>query len=474
MTHLKFLVVGILLSGGLLFTSDLNAQAYVDMMINPDGYTFEEIVDTFNEFAKGKDPRDVPYFNQFRRWELRHSRRLGEDGRMVNADLKNYLAHQRIQSSDMRAPGGFWTEVGPTNYTLGTHGTAQSGGMGRVNCIAFHPTNNNIVFIGTPAGGLWKSTNNGTSWTSLTDGLPVIGVSGIAIKESNPNVMYILTGDGDASDTYSMGILKSVNGGASWYQTGPLWDVNDKEKGYKLLNHPSNGTTFYIASSDGLYKTSNGGQDWDMVQFGDITDIEFRPESDSVMYAVRRSPGQFYKSEDAGDTWEVYPGATLPTSDFSRIAIAVTPDWPSMVYLLFGGGSTGFKGLYRSSDNGDNWALRSNTPNIMSAASDGSGTNHQANYDIALAVDPADYTEVFVGGINIWKSSNGGTAWTLSAYRHPEDNAWGYVHADIHALEFNNSIIYAGCDGGRVQVGRRWWGLGQYFLRSWYPAVLPY
>ena len=115
-------------------------------------------------------------------------------------------AIQKIKRSDLTNSGsrmpGTWTSLAPTSFSNGPQG--YNGGLGRVNVVAFHPTDANTIYIGTPAGGLWKTTDGGTTWMPMSDELASIGVSGIAVDHSNPNKVYILTGDGDGGDTYSV------------------------------------------------------------------------------------------------------------------------------------------------------------------------------------------------------------------------------------------------------------------------------
>ena len=122
-----------------------------------------------------------------------------------------------------------WTNLGP-NTTSGGYA-----GLGRINCVAFHPTNSNIMWVGSPGGGLWKTTDGGNNWTTNFDNAVVLGVSSIVVHPTTPNIMYIATGDGDGSDTYSVGILKSTDGGVTWQTTGLNWNVSQGRRIRKIL-----------------------------------------------------------------------------------------------------------------------------------------------------------------------------------------------------------------------------------------------
>ena len=154
-------------------------------------------------------------------------------------------------------------------------------------------------------------------------------------------------------------------------------------------------------------------------------------------------------SSNGGNSFGYSPDASLPDApDYTRLELAVSPSAPASVYLLFGGGATGFEGLYKSSDYGQTFALKSTSPNIMSNNGDGTGNNHQAWYDIAITVDPSNDDHVYVGGINVWKSTNGGVTWSVKTDWRRIIPGIAWIHADIHELEFNGSRLYAVSDGG--------------------------
>ena len=139
----------------------------------------------------------------------------------------------------------------------------------------------------------------------------------------------------------------------------------------------------------------------------------------------------------------------LPNSGNTRAVVAVTPANPNVVYILYSASGGGFGGLYKSTDGGYNFTLQSNSPNILSWEVDGSGADGQGTYDLALAVSPTNEDIVFTGGINIWKSTNGGVDFNISSHWYGADGT-EYVHADQHMLKYNpaNGILYSGNDGG--------------------------
>ena len=211
----------------LLFINILKAQHWTDLLTSNDP-TFFEIQDAFNKYW---DPYDVingryiengiekkAYgWKQFKRWEWYWELRVDVNGLFPKSDI-NYTEWQNyLENSDNlnNSSSSNWVYSG-SNSSVGGYA-----GVGRLNCIAFHPTNANIFWVGSPAGGLWKTNDGGQTWSTNTDDLPVLGISDIAIDNSNPNIIYIATGDGDrsfclsngAGDTKSIGVLKSIDGG---------------------------------------------------------------------------------------------------------------------------------------------------------------------------------------------------------------------------------------------------------------------
>lgn len=453
----SFILLGLMLGASMLIAQEEEENfTPSDMWHFPSTTNFEQIRQEVETYYEDKDKGKGSAYKKWKRWELSNRSRLDSEGNIVNTNAltskaQNKYEQQYGSNSDNRSNTGYWSEVGPSSYTL--TGSGHNGGLGRVNIIAFHPTLTNTIYVGTPAGGLWRTTNGGTSWTPLTDGLPRIGVSGIVVDYSNPNTIYILTGDGDGADTYSIGVLKSTDAGVSWSPTGLTWAPTDFERGWKLIQHPSNSNTLFAVTTDGIQRTTNGGVTWTQVQAGTFNDIEFKPGDPTIMYATTRtSSSQFFRSTNTGATWSTAGITGVPTNA-TRMEIGVSPDAAAYVYLL-AGPSTGvgnFKGIYRSFDSGLAFGAKSSTPNILGYASDGQDNDNQATYDLAIAVNPADVGNIITGGINVWWSTSYGDTGTMTnATQWLEYSASQYTHADIHELVYNplDNALYCGSDGG--------------------------
>ena len=308
------------------------------------------------------------------------------------------------------------------------------------------PTIPDIWYAGTPAGGIWKSTNAGDSWTNLFDDFLQIGVSSIAIDPNNTDIIYIATGDDDASDSYSIGVYKSLDGGQSWTGTGlsientvdfPNWGNNRLLS--NLIIDPTNSDIVWAAGSFGVWKSEDAGDTWSLKLNANVGDLKMKPGDPNTLYTASAAfrAGNFYRTTD-GDTFTEIQDI-LPESS-SRIILAVSPDNPEAVYVLSAadGGDREFQGFYKSTDSGLTFEESPNTENIMES--------NQAWFDLALAVDPTDEDKIYMGCLNFWASLNSGDSWS-------KRNEWfilndAYTHADIHTIEIVDGKIFACTDGG--------------------------
>lgn len=392
----------------------------------------------------------VKGFKQFKRWEYFWETRVLPDGSFPAPDhtYQEYLKQKNSNERVAVQNAGNWSHMGPVTVP------SSGGGAGRVNCIAFHPANSNVIWVGTPAGGLWKSMDGGNSWTTNTDLLPNLGVSDIAIDPQNPNIMYIATGDGDGGDTYSIGVLKSVDGGQTWNPTGLTYQLTSSRYIYRLIIDPVNPNVLIAACNNGLFRTSDSGATWSLRRSGNIKEVKFKPGNPNVVYAIYGA--NMIRSTNNGVSWAL-SNSGFPTSGLGRSVLAVTPADTNVVYALISkpaGAGNGtdyeFHSLYKSSDGGSSWTMQSNSPNLLGWSVNGSDNGGQGWYDLALAVSETNANVLFVGGVNIWKSTNGGTSWSISSHWYGA-NGKPYVHADVHMIKFvpnSGNNLYACVDGG--------------------------
>lgn len=462
---MKYIKLSILTGILLAWTcTTLQAQKWVDMWRNPSGHTFYEIQEEFNRYFETHDAGKGSGYKQFKRWEYFMEPRTGDDGKILNPqaltfkNYMNYVQEKGFNSSGQRTQslGGDWTFFGSQDWTVTPQGYLP--GNGRVNVIAFHPTDTNTIYVGAPAGGLWRTTDYGASWSPLTDGIAFWGVSGIAINPGDTDNIFILTGDGDGGSSRSAGVWETTNGGSTWSPTGLLIDYETSSTdGYKLVMDPTNSNVMLAAMTNGLQRTTDAGATWNVVRSGSHRDIEYRPGTPATMYTT--SGNTIARSLDGGATWT----NVHTISGASRIALTVSPANGNYVYALAGAvpASGQFYGLWRSTDAGTTWTLRANTPNILSSNTSGTGTSNQAWYDLALACSPTDINLLHSGGINTWVSTDGGTNWNIQTYWNRNSVSFQWMHGDVHDLVYHGNTLYEGNDGGISRTydgGANWVG----------------
>ncbi len=438
---------------------NLISQQWVDKMANPNS-NFYDIQQEFNTYWSTHDNSEKGKgYKQFKRWEHYMEPRVYPSGNLTlpSQNMQNFESFlqtnstQKVSNPNLIA-STTWTAVGPMGPMAGSAG-GQLLKSGRINFITIHPAGSNTLFVGAPAGGLWKSTNGGTSWTTNTDLLQVIGCSDLVIDPTNPNIMYLATGDGDAGDTYSIGVLKSIDGGLTWAATGMVWTVNQGRVIRKMIIDPTNTQVIIAATNIGIWRTANGGTTWTQVYTTSTHDLEFMPGNTNTVYA---GGATFRISTNNGVTWTVV-NTGIPTTGVDRMAVAVTPANASYVYVLAGSSAnSGFQGFYRSTNSGTSFTTMATTPNLLGWSSTGSDTGGQSWYDLCVAASPTNQDEVVTGGVNLWRTTNGGTSWSI--YGHWTGTGAPFTHADHHDLEYDAAGTLFNTNDGTVyrRSGATW------------------
>ena len=411
-----------------------------------------DIDNAFDEYWEDKDyTKKGSGYKPFKRWVHHWQDYLMEDGSIAPpAVLWEAWERKQLEESQLNSfpvPDNSiinWTNLGPA---VVTNSTVSISGQGRINTFIKDPNNPQTLYVGAPAGGIWKSLDDGANWTPLSDNLPQIGVSGIAIDPSDSNVIYIATGDDDAGDSYSIGVMKSTDAGQTWNTTGLSYLYTNYKTTNEIYVDPTNNNHIWVASTDGLQKSEDGGDTWNIKQEGNIVDFKLHPNyvDNSIIYAVGYSGNEskFYRSSDKGESFVVIE--TIPNNS-NRIVLETTPAAPDKVYVLSAydngdgtyEGENSFQGIYVSNDSGLNFTKTDESDDIF-----GSG---QSWYDMALTVSDQDPNIIFVGVLNIWKSNDGGNNFT-------QLNSWSqrtqsFTHADIHFMRYFDGVLYAGTDGG--------------------------
>jgi len=404
-------------------------------------YTLSEISNAAEKYFATHDPnRKGSGYKPFKRWENYWQYFTDKDGYILPAEMLYQAYKDKITQPNTINDTADWSNIGPVNAGL----IRYTPGTGRINQMAIDPNNNQVWYAGAPSGGLWKSFDAGQSWDPIFDEYPQIGVSGIAIDETNSDIIYIATGDDDALDSYSIGVMKSTDAGLTWQETGLTASNMGRNNALnEIVIHPTDNNIIYVAGSNGFYKSTDAGENFDRSPFGgisvkDVTDFRLNPGNPDIIYAVTNDG--FYISTDGGDNFVASTSTVLP-DDFGRAVIGVSPSSPNSVYVLYadtGSNDYVFQGLYRSNDDGATFTKTAQSADILESS--------QAWFDLAIAVDPEDINTIYVGCLNIWKSTNGGNI--FGRLNQWSVNNEAFSHADIHTLKFFNNILYAGTDGG--------------------------
>jgi photosystem II stability/assembly factor-like uncharacterized protein len=336
---------------------------------------------------------------------------------------------------------------------------------GRVEAVAGIPGNPYVFYFGAVAGGVWKTTNGGESWTPIFDKEPNSSIGAIAIATSDPNVIYVGTGEpclrGDIAD--GNGMYKSLDAGKTWTHIG----LEDTRHISKILIDPRNPDIVFVAAighaygpneQRGVFRTTDGGKTWTKVLYKDdktgAVDLTFAGGDSHILYAamyeeirkpwdiISGGPGSgLYKSSDDGATWHELKGHGLPEVMLGRIGLATSAADPERVYALIEA-EKDKGGIYESSDSGETWHLVTGDHRFL----------QRAFYYTHIFADPKDADRIFIQNVGSYRSTDGGKTWDVL---HPP-------HGDNHALwidpEAPNRMI-AGDDGGAtisIDGGNGW------------------
>ena len=425
-----------------IFLFTIHFVTYSQTWVNKDEQksqkTFQQFKSSFEEAWKNKPYERGKGYKPFKRWEYKWEHRLNADGSFPAAGfaLSEYNKFKKRNPSVSRAVGS-WENLGPNSTTGGYAGT------GRINSVAFDPVNSDIIYVGSAGGGLWKSVDGGSSWTAKTDLIGSLGVSAILVDPVNTSIIYIATGDGDAADNYSIGVLKSTDGGNTWNTTGLNWASSSGYLVRAMEMDPDDNTKIALASNGGIYRTTNSGTSWVLEQSGNFYDIKFKPLANAnIAYACTNSI--IYKSIDDGNTW----ASAHTITGSQRMTLAVSQDNAAYVYALSANNTDyGLKAVYASTNSGDSFSSKASSPNLLGWNADGSDSGGQGWYDLIITADPNNASTVHVGGVNHWKSTDGGSNWSIVSTWNGSGGVQT-VHADKHVFGWQGTSLWEGNDGG--------------------------
>lgn len=334
---------------------------------------------------------------------------------------------------------------------------------GRISDIAVHPRNPNLIYVATAAGGLWKTTNHGVTWTPIFDDQGSSSLGCITLDPNNPNIVWLGTGENNSQRSvgYGDGIYKSLDGGATWKKMG----LENSEHIAKIVVDPRDSKVVYVAAQGplwsaggdrGLFKTVDGGETWENVkpisEHTGMTDLLMDPRNPDVLIAaayqrrrhvwtlINGGPeSALYKSTDAGKTWRQLKTG-LPSANLGRIGLAQSSVDPDVVYAIVEAAEGG--GFFRSTDGGETWKKRSGY------------VSGSPQYYQEIITDPHDVDRIYSMDTWMQVSHDGGATWQEVGERAK--------HVDNHAMWIDPtdpSHLLAGCDGGLYETwdrGENW------------------
>ncbi len=374
--------------------------------------------------------------------------------RMYPRNTMNIQAHisEMQKAADLHKASATrfeWEPAGPTNIG------------GRITDLAVNPDNTNEIYVGAATGGILKTTDGGNSWENIFDDRPLISIGDIALDPENPEIIYAGTGEANSSSFSFIGdgMHKSIDGGATWEHIGL---ENSAYIGRVIVDHEDSDRVFVAACGNlfstnadrGIYRSVDAGSSWEQLLYlTDSTaaiDLVQHPENPDILIAAmwerarglnyRRSFGNssgVWKTTDGGDNWyELTNG--LPTgSNVGRIGVDIAKSNPDVVYAFYD--NSGEVRVFRSDDLGESWNSTSDWT-IQ-------GMNSSFGWYFGqVRVDPNDEDRIYLMGVEMWGSSNGGDSYfNIADY----GNTWE-IHVDHHAMWIDpvSGRVFEGNDGG--------------------------
>ncbi len=417
-------------------------QEYLQLM-EKENVNFFEVQKFAEKYFANKDKGRGSGYKHFKRWEYIHQKEIDDNGFIIKAKqvwdeqdlfLRNY--YSSTQAHQKKGPNksltGNWTSLGPYDWQ---RTSGWNPGVGRIVCIDVDDSNPNLIYVGSPTGGLWKTTDGGANWQVLTDSFPVMDIWSVEIDPTNSNIVYMGTAGG--------GVLKTTDGGQTWNQTGSIGGtIRD------ILIHPTNNNIVFAARtnfiSGAIYRSTNGGTSWSQVSSVNTEDLRFKPGNPNIVYGCG---SDFQRSTDGGITWTTITSGITASA---RMKMDVSPANPNYIYIVQASGNI-FGRVYRSTNSGVSFTIREeydgSTNNYLGYSSNGTDNRGQASRDMAITVSNTNAEEIIIAGIILFKSTDGGDNYTpLTEWFLP--NSLGYVHADVEVLDYVGNTLFIGSDGG--------------------------
>ena len=402
----------------ILISQGLSAQKYTtwfNLLLQPN-INYQEVVEAFErDLSNYSEKEQEAQQKHFNRWMHGAQPYVKSDGFLMTG-AERFSAYSNAGSLK-KAPQGNWNEIGPF--------TARNvyRGVGRINCLAFHPTDSNVMYAGAPYGGVWKTIDYGKTWLNMTDHLPSFGVSAITLHPKNPEIVYVGTGDGETRRNPGTGIWKSEDGGESWEAINVDMEsltVNE------IAVFDTEPTTILAATSLGVYKSIDGGATWGKKRGAGFMEMRVKPGDNNVIYAA--TIDRFFLSNDGGESWQVSKTPILPEE---RVALDVCPAAPNNVYMI------SENVVMRSTNSGETFTVLYKEEGLRDLGS-------QSWYNTAGAVSPTDPEVIYQGHVPFYVARGSTDDWVKLEY----------IHSDVHYINHSpvTGRLWAAGDGGVMSL----------------------
>jgi photosystem II stability/assembly factor-like uncharacterized protein len=363
----------------------------------------------------------------------------------------------RLEKTDLPGFDREWTVRGPGNIGA------------RVNAVAIDPTDENVIYAGFSSGGLFKTINGGNDWFPVFDDQSYLAIGDVTIDPNDNQTIYVGTGDPNISGYpfIGNGVYKSTDGGNTWTHLG----LEAQRIVSRILIDPDNSSVVYAATMGlpfernedrGLYKSTDGGQNWSKILFisdqAGVIDLVMDPNNSDILYAsgwdrvrnnmesvITGTGAKIYKTIDAGENWTMLQGG-LPQDTIGRVGLAISATNSNKLYALYVSRTSNVSNIYLTEDGGTSWTPiipEDNSTGLDNGALGGFGW-----YFGQIRVNPANDDDIFLLGVELWRRRQANGLWEIA-----NPPWWQYaVHADKHDLIFSDDgVLTLATDGGLYQ-----------------------
>ncbi len=353
-----------------------------------------------------------------------------------------------------------WVPLGPAPFCR-SEGHNRKSNSGRIRSMAIDPFTPSRMYIGTAAGGVWKSTDSGTSWVPKTDDQLSLAIGALAIDPVNTNVVYAGTGEmvpgSDGAYYYGRGLLRSTNYGEAWIEIGTT--EFDMDEISRIVIDPDNPSSLYVAATDGLRESTDYGDTWTVISSvpycTDVVLVKDSPQPPRLIAGFTNEGVLQFEHSVTGWSEIAKPAIPGTPTETLRVVLGVCLTQPRFIYAAFCDSGRHLAHIARSEDGGQTWSSSGQLPTSQGPQDE----IHQADYNLAIQPHPTDPETVLLAVVRLFKSTNGGQTW-------PPHISWGddttRVHDDCHAIVFHptdSNKVFVASDGGLYwssDLGETW------------------